>query len=132
MSLHGIEDKDIKGTGKNKRIIKEDYIRAIKKMLNEELPIVVKSDKKYISNLTGLVDLDLFILHELDAKELSHFCQTSKYVNQICHNDKYLHDKIEQFKDMQKEAAYIVNPATGRKVKIGTPLYIKLIEKYGI
>lgn len=82
---------------------------------------------------THLPEMDIEILHNMDDKTLIEMCLTNKYVNNLCRKDKYIYDRITNFKILQDAFIYQpdINPETGKEIKIGGPTYTKLVTKYG-
>ena len=82
-------------------------------------------------SLTGIKDVDLKILSELDDKSLLNFCQTSKYGNQLCQNEIFWINRIDRrypyLKEFKKE------DESWRRFFIRMTYYIaKLNEEFGI
>jgi hypothetical protein len=82
---------------------------------------------------TPLPEMDIEILHNMDDKTLIEMCLINKYVNNLCKKDKYIYDRITNFKLLQDAFIYQpnINPVTGNKIKIGGSTYRKLVTKYG-
>lgn len=102
---YDITPKDIKGTGKNGNIVKNDLLKAIKK-LNKN---ITKNPQNFtipeeLSNatsfqFTGNNDVDIHILRNLSSYELANLCTTNKYIQKLCYHDKLINAKIKPIID---------------------------------
>ncbi len=94
---YGIKDKDIKGSGTNKNVIKSDYIRTYKKILEEQEDIIPTT---FLFFETLPNDVIYEIMYNLDIHELINLCQTHK--QHIYCQDERLWQKLylQHFKDL--------------------------------
>lgn len=85
------------------------------------------------SLFTELPEMDKEILYKMDGKELTEICKINKYVNSLCKSDRFITNQIATYKKMQLQFIYEpdVNPETGKKIKLDSVTYKKLVKKYG-
>lgn len=79
--------------------------RCRKEIIENDRPITKKTN---IDNpLTGKRDTDIYILSQLDDKDLANACRTNKYINQLCKSEKLWKSKIISKFGHQKLKGYL-------------------------
>ena len=73
---------------------------------------------------TGIPEMDTMILHELDDKTLYNMAQVNMYVYELLMNNNILRNRIHTYLNR------VINPRTGRLVRVGGPAYQR-IRQYG-
>ena len=84
-------------------------------------------------NFTNIPDIDTEILHYLNSKNLYDVCIVNKYASRLCYRDKTLRHRINIYKKIFNEYQLLlsgVNPMTGRRIRIGGPIYQELEYLY--
>ena len=83
-----------------KRLLNDGYTEEelLKKIVGNKLlpvpkfPNTIKNNKYYKIGLTGEVDTDKYLIHQLDLKDLFRFYRTDKYIKNLIDND----DKLQK------------------------------------
>ena len=78
---------------------------------------------------TGIPEMDTMILHELDDKTLYNMAQVNMYVYGLLMNNNILRNRIHTY--LNRLVQTVINPRTGRPVRVGSPAYNQLIRQYG-
>lgn len=90
-----------------KRLLNDGYTEEelLKKIVGNKLlpvpkfPNTIKYNKYYKIGLTGEVDTDKYLIHQLDLKDLFRFYRTDKYIKNLIDNDDKLQKLIILLKD---------------------------------
>lgn len=83
LSQHDINTKDIKGTGKNKKVVKNDLIHAIKNLSNKN---VINTQAMIHTELNDVLPNDILyqILLESSYQDINNMCDVNKRLHLLC------------------------------------------------
>lgn len=77
----------------------ENYLLSLPRIGHTEITPSKYETSDVIEKITGIDDIDIYILSQLDNKSLVRACQTNKQLHNLCYNNKVLFDRIKAYLD---------------------------------